>query len=336
MYMPALTSVRATRLLDRPVVQAGSAPGYAPIFNAGLLVHDGLYHLFARGVREGYRRNPADGPRFLDYVSDVLVFDSPDGIDYRFRYVLASADGAGVHALEDPRVQMVRNGDGRDHVIMTYTNLPADPASPWRIGAHRLTYAPEAQRFLLEEGSGRVIGPEGIANKDAVVFTLADGRIGLLHRIHPSIQVATFDSIEHLWDAGPSYWDPHMAALEEHTIITPSRGAYAVGAGAPPVMTEDGLLLFFHERRADGAYTVNLALLDPVSGRLLSRLDEPVLEPELPWERLGDVDNVVFVQGAHRRNEDEIYLTYGAADRSVGAAVISERHALAALAAARR
>ncbi|MEA2557098.1 MAG: beta,2-mannobiose phosphorylase / 1,2-beta-oligomannan phosphorylase [Actinomycetota bacterium] len=333
--MPATTSIRATRLLDRPVVEAGSAPGYEPIFNAGLLFHDGLYHLFARGVRQGYRLNPTDGPKFIDYVSDVLVFDSPDGIDYTFRYVLASAGVGGIQALEDPRVQWVRNGDGKDHLVMTFTNLPSDPLEPWRIGAHSLTYAPEAHRFVLEGEGARLIGPDGIANKDAVLFNLADGRVALLHRIHPSIQVATFDSLDHLWDADTAYWDTHMAELDRHTIITPSRGAYAVGAGAPPVATGAGLLLFFHERRADGAYTVNVALLDPLTGLPIARLYEPVLEPELDWERTGDVDNVVFVQGAHRRGEDEIYLTYGAADRSVGAAVISERQLLAALAAVR-
>ena len=47
------------------------------------------------------------------------------------------------------------------------------------------------------------------------------------------------------------------------------------------------------------------------------------------------MDNVVFVQGAHRRDDGTIYMTYGAADRAVGAAVVSERHLLAALAAAR-
>ena len=47
---------------------------------------------------------------------------------------------------------------------------------------------------------------------------------------------------------------------------------------------------------------------------------EPVLEPELDWERSGDVDDVVFVQGADLEG-DEVYLTYGAADRCVGAAV---------------
>jgi predicted GH43/DUF377 family glycosyl hydrolase len=55
------------------------------------------------------------------------------------------------------------------------------------------------------------------------------------------------------------------------------------------------------------------------------------MAPELHWEREGDVDNVVFVQGAHRRDDGSIYLTYGAADRCVGAAIVDEAELLAAL-----
>jgi predicted GH43/DUF377 family glycosyl hydrolase len=80
---------------------------------------------------------------------------------------------------------------------------------------------------------------------------------------------------------------------------------------------------------------VNVALLDSASGRVISKLPYPLLEPELPWERAGDADNVVFVQGAHRREDGGIYLTYGAADRCVGAAVVPEHQLLAALRAAR-
>jgi predicted GH43/DUF377 family glycosyl hydrolase len=89
-------------------------------------------------------------------------------------------------------------------------------------------------------------------------------------------------------------------------------------------------LLFFHERRADGSYTINLALLDETTGRVLSRLPEPVFEPELDWECWGDVDNVVFVQGAHC-DGDDVYLTYGAADRCVGVATARVGHLLDAL-----
>ncbi len=322
-----------TRLSHRPVVEARAVPGYDPIFNAGLLVHEGTYHLFARGVRDGYQRNTGDEPRFLDYVSDILVFESADGINYSFRYVLATSGEDGDHAFEDPRVQRVRS-IGDEQVVMTYTNLPpAWTGLPWRIGVHRLVF--EDGRFHLDGTSGRVIGPEGIGNKDAVVFNLKDGRVALMHRIHPNIQLAVFDSLDAMWHADTSYWNDHLAHLDHHTIIGPSPGAQSVGAGAPPIPTSDGLLLFFHERRGDGSYTVNVALLDAESGRVLARLPAPLLEPELPWERAGDVDNVVFVQGAHRREDGTIYLTYGAADRCVGAATVPEDQLLAALDAVR-
>jgi predicted GH43/DUF377 family glycosyl hydrolase len=198
---------------------------------------------------------------------------------------------------------------------------------------HRLVF--EDGRFHLDGGSGRVIGPEHVGNKDAVIFNLTDGRVALMHRIHPSIQLAVFESLDAMWHGDSTYWNDHLEHLDRHTILSPSPGAMNVGAGAPPVPTADGLLLFFHERRGDGSYTVNVALLDSASGLVLARLPEPLLEPELAWERAGDVDNVVFVQGAHRREDGTIYLTYGAADRCVGAATVPEDQLLAALDAAR-
>jgi predicted GH43/DUF377 family glycosyl hydrolase len=315
-----------TRCGDRPVVHAGTVAGYGPLFNAGLLHHDGRFHLFARGVRDSYRPNEGAGPRFLDYVSDVLVFESADGLEWQYSYVLARAGEHGVDCFEDPRVQVV-SSRGDDHVVMTYTNLPAEQGAPWRVGAHRLVH--DGDRFHLVDQSGRLLGPEGVHDKDAIVFNLADGRVALVHRIHPNMQLAIFDDLEHLWEAGPEYWDRHVDELDAHTIIGPTPGALGIGAGAPPVATSEGLLLFFHERRADGAYTMNLALLDTDTGRPLRILPQAILVPELHWETTGDVDQVVFVQGAHLMDDgDTILLVYGAADRHVGAATASARHLL--------
>jgi predicted GH43/DUF377 family glycosyl hydrolase len=313
-------------------VAHGAVPGYGPIFNAGLLHHDGRYHLFARGIREGYRRNTGDGPRFHDYISDILVFTSTDGHTYDFAYVLAEADATSIWSFEDPRVQCLTSDD-QEHIVMTYTRLaPPDSGDPWRIGAHRLVY--EDGRFNLDHSSGRLLGPDALANKDAVIFNLGDGRVALIHRIHPNVQVAVFDDLAHLWDADETYWDGHLAGLDAHTIIVPTPGALGVGAGAPPVVTDRGLLLFFHERNAAGVYTMNVALLDSLTGHVVAVLPDALMVPELPWEVEGDVDNVVFVQGAHRRPDGSIYLTYGAADRCVGAATISEDQLLDALLAA--
>jgi predicted GH43/DUF377 family glycosyl hydrolase len=313
------------RLRDQPIVAAGSVPGYGPLFNAGVVHHAGAFHLFVRAVRDGYRPGPPGGPRFVDYVSDIVVFTSTDGHHYEFGYVLAEAEAGA--CFEDPRVQWV-GANGEAHSVMTYTHLPSE--GPWRIGAHRLVWT--GSRFELDIASRRLLGPRDIPNKDAVVFTLADGRVALIHRIHPDMQLAVFDDLDHLWDAPDAYWDAHVENLAEHTLLRPSPGALGIGAGAPPVPTEAGLLLFFHERRADGSYTMNLALLDDATGRVLARLPEPVLEPELEWECSGDVNHVVFVQGAHL-DGGEVYLTYGAADRCVGAAVAPVAQLLDALGA---
>ena len=322
------------RLRDRPIVEAGAAPGYGPVFNAGVLHHEGMYHLFARAVRPGYKPGTAAGPRFVDYISDIVVFTSRDGHIYDYGYVLARSGLDGPHCFEDPRVQWVTSR-GSQHLIMTYTDVPPPESGlPWQIGARRLNW--DGQRFeLAEPTAGQLLGPSGVRNKDAVVFTLADGRVALIHRIDPDMQLAVFDDLDHLWHAAGEYWDTHLSELEAHTLIKPGSGAQKVGAGAPPLLTDAGFLLFFHERLADGTYTMNLALLDETTGKTRSRLPEPLLRPELIWEIEGDVNRVVFVQGAHLA-EDEIYLTYGAADRCVGAAIASVSHLLDALGKAGR
>jgi len=323
-------TVAVTRAGHAPIVAAGAVPGYGPIFNAGVVHHDGLFHLFARGVREGYRRNHGPGARFLDYVSDVLVFTSSDGHSYRFQQVLAESSADGVYAHEDPRVQRVQDGGGDDVFVMSYTNLPAPQSGmPWRVGVHRLGY--ENGGFFLNRTSGRVIGPDGEPNKDAVLFNLRDGRVALIHRIHPNMQLAVFGSLDELWEPSSVYWDDHLRDLEQHTIIRPSPDALGVGAGAPPVPTSEGLLLFFHERDAAGHYSMKVALLDDETGFVKAALPEPIMRPELEWERVGDVNSVVFVQGAVPRPDGTIYLTYGAADRCVGAASVVTSEVLDAL-----
>jgi predicted GH43/DUF377 family glycosyl hydrolase len=316
------------RLGNGPIVDYGSAPGYGAIFNAGLLRHDGIYHLFARGVRAGYRRNDQPGPRFLDYVSDILVFTSRDGEVYEFGYVLAKAGDAGVACFEDPRVQRVFSR-GYEHIVMTYTNLPPEASGePHHIGAHCLEY--DGERFHMIGDHSQHLGPVGVPNKDAVIFNLSDGRVGLIHRVHPDMQLAVFDDLNHLWNAGLEYWDPYMSDLESHVLLRPTPGARGIGAGAPPLPSRDGLLLFFHETDTNGAYNMQLALLDRHTGGLVARFPQPLLVPELEWELHGDVDNVVFVQGIHLDGE-EIYLTYGAADSCVAAATTTVKLCLEAL-----
>ena len=60
-----------------------------------------------------------------------------------------------------------------------------------------------------------------------------------------------------------------------------------------------------------------LDLQDPT--RMITRQQEPILEPELEWERIGHVNNVVFSCGQVVMG-GEIYVYYGGADNAIGLA----------------
>jgi predicted GH43/DUF377 family glycosyl hydrolase len=204
---------------------------------------------------------------------------------------------------------------------MTYTNIPTKGSGDvHHIGAHRLQW--NGTRYELENTPSFYLGPKGVPNKDGVICNLEGDRVALIHRIHPNMQIAVFESLTDLLDADDAYWDQYMSDLESHTLLTCDADMRGLGAGAPPVMTDDGLLMFFHKTTLDLAYYMYVALLSPETGEVLRCLEYPVLVPELEWELYGDVDNVIFVQGIDIQG-DRIYLAYGAADAHIGAATAS-------------
>jgi predicted GH43/DUF377 family glycosyl hydrolase len=95
--------------------------------------------------------------------------------------------------------------------------------------------------------------------------------------------------------------------------------------GPPPIETPDGWLVIYHGVRttmSGSLYRVGLALLDLENPALVRRRsDEWVLSPQAPYERVGDVPNVVFPCGAVvDPGSGDLRLYYGAADTSVGVA----------------
>jgi predicted GH43/DUF377 family glycosyl hydrolase len=53
--------------------------------------------------------------------------------------------------------------------------------------------------------------------------------------------------------------------------------------------------------------------------KLISRSDEPIFAPETEWEKVGQVPNVVFVEGMARKGNRWLFY-YGGADKYVGVA----------------
>lgn len=126
-------------------------------------------------------------------------------------------------------------------------------------------------------------------------------------------------------------------------VMRPRAGAWwdssRIGLGPPPLLTEHGWLLLYHgvkDTVSGCIYRVGLALLDlEEPTRVLHRLPEWVLTPEAPYERVGDVPNVVFPCGLlHDAASGRIRLYYGAADTSICVATAQLDDLLAAVLAA--
>ena len=113
--------------------------------------------------------------------------------------------------------------------------------------------------------------------------------------------------------------------------------AHKVGLCAPPLLTQQGWLLLYHGVRTTAAgsiYRLGLALLDTGEPeRVLARSNEWMFAPEAPYERIGDVDQVVFSCGWRVLDDgDTVRMYYGAADTSICLATASLSELLAWLA----
>jgi predicted GH43/DUF377 family glycosyl hydrolase len=96
--------------------------------------------------------------------------------------------------------------------------------------------------------------------------------------------------------------------------------ANKIGLGPPPLETEEGWLILYHgvkQTAAGSIYRLGLALLDLEDpGRLISRSNSWVFAPEEPYERIGDVGNVVFSCGWILDGKGNVRIYYGASDTS--------------------
>jgi len=163
-------------------------------------------------------------------------------------------------------------------------------------------------------------------DKDAMLFPEpVRGKIILIHRVEPNIQFAFFDNIEQLLQPNNGYWHQYFSELDKFTVMKPQFEweAKKVGAGPPPIKTEDGWVLIYHGVDKNSVYRAGVALLDLESpDRVIARYPRPILEPERSYELEGDVPNVVFPEGTVLVG-DELYVYYGGADKVIGLATIN-------------
>jgi predicted GH43/DUF377 family glycosyl hydrolase len=211
--------------------------------------------------------------------------------------------------IEDPRITQVG-----DEYFITYTGFSA---------AGSLISLAVTRDFRHFERHGVVMSPE---DKDAALFpTTFGGRWALLHRPAP----ATAGLGSHVWLS----WSPDLHHWGIAGMLLPARrggwwDANRVGLGPPPLLTESGWLICYHGVRntvSGSIYRLGLALLDRDHPEtVLARGNEWVFGPAAPYERSGDVPDVVFPCGWILRDDnDTLDLYYGASDSTVCLATAS-------------
>jgi predicted GH43/DUF377 family glycosyl hydrolase len=218
------------------------------------------------------------------------------------------------------------------------------PEEIWGIEDPRITYVPELDKYAIAytsfsrggpgvslamtsdfesfERFGVIMQPE---DKDAALLPRRIGNYwALIHR-----PVTTLGA--HMWIS----YSPDLHHWGSHKIMLEARrggwwDANKIGLCSPPIETAKGWLTIYHGVRntASGSiYRLGLALFDLTKPELcLQRGDCWMFGPEAPYERGGDVSDVVFPCGQTiAADGDTIHLYYGAADSCMALATGSIR-----------
>ncbi len=294
---PALTGWH--RLSDEPIISpSGSSWESAGTFNPAVVFEHGKFVML-------YRAQDNAGTSRLGYA------ESKDGIHFTRRpepVLSPETDYEKEGGVEDPR--LVKIGGT---YYLTYTGYNKKDAQLCLATSKDLIHW-QRQGVILPAYKGRwnvrwtksgAIVPEKINGKYWMYWlgTTADNidQMGLAYSL----------DLLHWTDASDSPVLPGRPGNFDSRVVEP---------GPPPMVTPRGIVLIYNGADAKLVYRTGVALFDRNDpGKLISRSNESVFQPEKEWELTGQVPNVVFVEGAVVRHGRYIFY-YGAGDKNVGVA----------------
>ncbi len=289
------------------------------VFNCAILHYENKFHMLYRAIGE-YER----------YISRIGYASSADGYSFATskNIALEETEDYEKYGIEDPRIVKIDNQIYITYVVLSgyVTNKPMVEAS---------TALATTTDFLKYTRLG-VITSKGSDNKDVVLFpekmnqqessaislssastTTIDsaGKYFFLHR--PSSWIGSRYGVDK-----PSIWlgeGNALTNLEKHTLLLKPEEDWEqlkVGAGPPPIRTRAGWLIIYHGVSRERVYRAGAAILDIRDpSKIIGRTKTPILEPKEPYEKFGDVNNVVFPTGACVLDNDKLFIYYGGADK---------------------
>ncbi len=281
-------------------------------FNPGVILLEDKVHFLYRAIgadgisRFGYARSP-DGLK-IDERLPYPVFEhhlTPGSFSY-----WSFTSGGSFGGAEDPRIVRI----GKESVLyVTYTACDGG----LRVGLTSI----KVEDFLAKKWnwkSPKLISPPGEVHKNWVIFPeKINGRYAILHSINPTISIEYRDDLDF---NELDYIESHYGGVVRKNCWDSS----VRGAGAPPIKTKYGWLLFYHaiDKRDSGRYKVGAMLLDQYDPtKILHRGVEPILEPDEWYENNGFKAGIVYVTGAVVK-DGKLLVYYGGADSYVNFASV--------------
>ena len=295
------------RLSVDPIVSPqGDGFESAGTFNPSVVKKDGKFVML-------YRAQDRKGTSALGYAT------SDDGIHFTRRpkpVMISEAPYEKGGGVEDPRLQKI--GDTYYLTYTGYNNVDGAGADKKDAQLCLATSADlvhwQRRGVIMPSFKGKwnvkwtksgAIVPEKINGKYWMYY-LADAQ-----GKDTQMGVASSDDLLHWTDA------------LDHPVLASRRGSFdsqVVEPGPAPIIMPQGIFLIYNGADDKLVYSTGWVLFDKNDPtKVLARSDERIFAPEKEWEKVGQVPNVVFVEGMVRDGNRWLFY-YGGADKHVGVA----------------
>ena len=279
----------------------------------------------------------------FEHLIRLGIAESDDGIHFRrlsdkpaMDVCRDDADGG---CLEDPRIVEI---DGVYYI--TYAGRPFAPgrywveedfkkikaerekwpdSAPWLLRNETVTYLACTKDFKSYKRLGRITDSR-YDDRDVVLFPeKINGKFVMLSRPKRD-------------DEAPSVWISYgddMLEWGEPKKLFAGKESWEgdrIGAGCPPIKTEDGWLLIYHGvSEEDHYYRVGMIMLDLENpSKIIARTKDFVFEPEEDYETDGIWTGCVFPTGIIEK-DGKYFIYYGCADKYVSLATVDKKELLA-------
>ena len=188
---------------------------------------------------------------------------------------------------------------------------PHADSEPWFLRTNEtISYLAATKDFIKYRRLGRITDARE-DDRDVVIFPRKiDGKFYMISR-------PVINEDRSMWISASDDLMEWRTREKLYSGIEPWESG-RIGAGCPPIETDEGWLLIYHGvNKEDKCYRVGLMLLDKNDPKkIIARSRNFVLEPTTDYEKSGLYQGCVFPTGAVVK-DGTIYVYYGCADKYV-------------------